>query len=106
MSIFLKGIISEQFKRLKFGDRYWYENAFGTSEYYFSPEQLKEIKNANIGRLLCDHVGLDFVQHYPFWKQNSYANPLVSCDKFKKVDLSKFSLGCKKKPGFYEYNTI
>ncbi|KAI8039124.1 hypothetical protein M5D96_007841, partial [Drosophila gunungcola] len=47
-------LLVEQFKRLRDGDRLYYENPG-----VFSPEQLTQIKQANFGRVLCD-VGDNF----------------------------------------------
>lgn len=44
-------IIMDQFKRLRDGDRFWYEN-----ESMFSPEQLKEIKKVTISKIICENA--------------------------------------------------
>ncbi|KAM8709189.1 hypothetical protein ACLKA7_016061 [Drosophila subpalustris] len=49
-------LLVEQFRRLRDGDRFYYENPG-----VFLPEQLVQIKQANFGRVLCD-VGDDFDQ--------------------------------------------
>nr|NP_523891.2 peroxidasin, isoform A [Drosophila melanogaster]NP_995975.1 peroxidasin, isoform E [Drosophila melanogaster]NP_995976.1 peroxidasin, isoform D [Drosophila melanogaster]NP_995977.1 peroxidasin, isoform C [Drosophila melanogaster]Q9VZZ4.1 RecName: Full=Peroxidasin; Flags: Precursor [Drosophila melanogaster]AOQ10577.1 Pxn-RA [synthetic construct]AAF47668.1 peroxidasin, isoform A [Drosophila melanogaster]AAS64946.1 peroxidasin, isoform C [Drosophila melanogaster]AAS64947.1 peroxidasin, isofo len=49
-------LLVEQFRRLRDGDRLYYENPG-----VFSPEQLTQIKQANFGRVLCD-VGDNFDQ--------------------------------------------
>lgn len=43
-------ILVEQFKRLRSGDRHWYENPST-----FTPAQLSQIKMASLGRVLCDN---------------------------------------------------
>ncbi|XP_043950846.1 peroxidasin isoform X1 [Drosophila biarmipes] len=47
-------LLVEQFKRLRDGDRLYYENPG-----VFTPEQLVQVKQANFGRVLCD-VGDNF----------------------------------------------
>ncbi|XP_058835456.1 peroxidasin isoform X2 [Topomyia yanbarensis] len=42
-------LLVEQFKNLRDGDRFWYEND------QFKPEQLAQIKKATLGRMLCDN---------------------------------------------------
>jgi peroxidase len=43
-------LLIEQMKRLRDGDRFYYENPS-----VFKPEQLAEIKQTNLGRVLCDN---------------------------------------------------
>lgn len=43
-------IIVDQFKRLRDGDRFWYENPS-----VFKPEQLAQIKQTSLARVLCDN---------------------------------------------------
>ncbi|XP_053689507.1 peroxidasin [Sabethes cyaneus] len=42
-------ILVEQFKKLRDGDRFWYENE------QFKPEQLAQIRKTTLGRVLCDN---------------------------------------------------
>ncbi|XP_075162195.1 peroxidasin [Haematobia irritans] len=42
-------LLVEQFRRLRDGDRFYYENPS-----VFLPQQLEQIKQANLGRVLCD----------------------------------------------------
>lgn len=49
-------LLVEQFRRLRDGDRFYYENPG-----VFLPEQLVQIKQSNLGRVLCD-VGDNFDQ--------------------------------------------
>ena len=43
-------LLTEQFARLRTGDRFWYEN-----EAVFTPAQRDQLKQANLGRVLCDN---------------------------------------------------
>jgi len=43
-------LLTEQFGRLRTGDRFWYEN-----EAVFTPAQRDQLRQANLGRLLCDN---------------------------------------------------
>ncbi|KAI8116975.1 Peroxidasin [Lucilia cuprina] len=43
-------LLVEQFRRLRDGDRFYYENPT-----VFLPQQLDQIKQANLGRVLCDN---------------------------------------------------
>ena len=43
-------LLTEQFARLRIGDRFWYEN-----EAVFTPAQRDQLRQANLGRVLCDN---------------------------------------------------
>ncbi|KAE9545805.1 hypothetical protein FO519_010983, partial [Halicephalobus sp. NKZ332] len=43
-------IIGDQFRRLRDGDRFWYEN-----EGVFTPLQLQQIRRTNLGKVLCNN---------------------------------------------------
>ncbi|KAF0293214.1 Peroxidasin [Amphibalanus amphitrite] len=45
-------LLTDQFVRLKAGDRFWYES--GDPNVRFTPDQLQEIRKANLARVLCD----------------------------------------------------
>ena len=45
-------LIAEQFKQLRSGDRFWYENQ---SEVGFTADQLKELRKVSLARMLCDN---------------------------------------------------
>ncbi|XP_037094384.1 peroxidase-like [Pollicipes pollicipes] len=45
-------LLTDQFVRMKTGDRFWYET--GDPLLRFSPDQLRQIRRANLARVLCD----------------------------------------------------
>lgn len=58
-------ILGRQFQRLKFGDRFWYENAQG--EQAFTASQLQEIRKVTMARIICDHTnGMRTIQSLVF----------------------------------------
>lgn len=57
-------IIGEQFRRLKEGDRFWYEN--GGLETSFTASQLAEIKKIRLSKVLCDNSGVGIMQPNAF----------------------------------------
>ncbi|KAF8782735.1 Chorion peroxidase like protein [Argiope bruennichi] len=69
-------IVAEQFRRLKLGDRFWYEN--GGMESSFSEVQLQEIRKVTLSRLLCDNSHVESIQLVAFVKQAGW-NPTENC---------------------------
>ncbi|KAK3852342.1 hypothetical protein Pcinc_041064 [Petrolisthes cinctipes] len=82
-------ILSDQFLRLKRGDRFWYE--YRDSPNPFTRDQLRAIHRASMARVLCDnHPCIDSTQRWPLNIPSSF-NPIISCnatDEFPKLDLS------------------
>ncbi|PIK60544.1 ovoperoxidase [Apostichopus japonicus] len=58
-------LVAREFNRVKFGDRFWYENLEGPGA--FNKEQLTEIKKSTLARLICDNTySAKFIQPYVF----------------------------------------
>lgn len=75
-------LLSEQFKRTRDGDRFWYENPG-----IFSPEQLTSLKQTSLARIICDNT--DTIKQVP--KDVFLNQPVpdfVSCSHVPTVDLS------------------
>jgi peroxidase len=53
-------ILANQFKDLKRGDRFYYEN--GPSPTAFTLDQLAEIKKISMSRIMCDNVDVSQIQ--------------------------------------------
>ena len=71
-------IIANQFRNLRKGDRYWYENAGQPSS--FTIEQLTEIRKMTLSRMLCDNGDdIDTVQVYAMVLPDHEINPRVPC---------------------------
>ncbi|XP_055956012.1 peroxidase-like protein 3, partial [Patella vulgata] len=81
-------IISEQFKAIKYGDRYWYENP--DLSVGFTPNQLQQIKNVTLSRVMCDVTGVGFMQANAFL-QTSGSNQKLPCDSLPYMDLSHWT---------------
>lgn len=78
-------IIGEQYRRLKAGDRYWFEN--GDQAGAFTPSQLSEIKRSSLARIICDNSeGVERIQPLAFLKHANW-NPRISCDQIPWMDL-------------------
>ncbi|XP_059088461.1 peroxidasin-like isoform X1 [Tigriopus californicus] len=76
-------ILVEQFKRLREGDRFWYENPST-----FSPEQLTQIRQVTLGRVVCDN-GDDIAKVTPnvFLKPKEKAD-IIPCSEVPKMSLN------------------
>ncbi|KAI2807789.1 hypothetical protein BLOT_005728 [Blomia tropicalis] len=83
-------IIGEQFRRIKRGDRFWYENADQIGS--FTELQLDEIKKSTLARVLCDNSAVDYMQPQAMLMA-SQRNPKVKCDSIHipRVDLSPWA---------------
>lgn len=93
-------ILIEQFDRLRRADRHWYENPSA-----FRPEQLTQIKQASLGRVLCDNGDnitqiTDNVFVLPD-KQGGYK----PCNQIPKINLNVW-LNCDKCSAHQDPNTF
>jgi peroxidase len=84
-------IIADQFRRIRDGDRFWYENPD-----VFTSSQLVELRQASLGRIICDNA--DSINQIPqdvFLFLPSLPNGQVSCDVIPKVDLQVWAKCCQ-----------
>ncbi|XP_046815214.1 peroxidasin homolog [Vespa crabro] len=85
-----KCLLIEQFRRIRNGDRFWYENPSN-----FRPEQLAQIQQVTLARILCDNGDkIDRVQPNVFLLPNENDNKFISCDNIPYLDLSMWSDCC------------
>lgn len=94
-------LLIEQFRRLRDGDRFFYENPST-----FKPEQLTQIKQYSLARVLCDNG--DNINQIPLnvfvlaSKQGGY----IDCSEVPKVDLRMWSECCSDCRYSGQLNTI
>ncbi|XP_050587454.1 peroxidasin homolog isoform X2 [Bombus affinis] len=82
-------ILLEQFKRTRNGDRFWYE-----SPTVFKPEQLAQIKQTSLARILCDNGdNINRIQPNVFLLPEG-DNKFVTCNEIPYVDLRVWSECC------------
>lgn len=83
-------IIADQFRRLRDGDRFWYENPG-----VFTAGQLAQIRQTNLARILCDN-GDDLKQvTKDVFRVPERQNPrIVECQSTAQVDLRMW-VDCK-----------
>jgi len=79
-------LLVDQFKRLRDGDRFWYENPST-----FKPAQLDQIRETSLAAVMCDNS--DDIRHVPLnsFKQISSGNPLVDCQDVPRLFLGFWS---------------
>lgn len=87
-------LIADQFKRLRDGDRFWYENAG-----VFTPSQLIELKQTSLARVICDNSdNIHQIQKDVFrLVQLTPSGGYVSCDssEIPDVDLKVWAYCCQ-----------
>ncbi|XP_022121552.2 peroxidasin [Pieris rapae] len=82
-------ILIEQFKRLRDGDRLWFENPS-----MFKPEQLREIKKVSLARILCDNGdNIDTIGENVFVLPD-IQDGLISCEDLPSIDL-RYWMDCE-----------
>ncbi|XP_066570686.1 peroxidasin isoform X1 [Amia ocellicauda] len=83
-------LLATQFKRLRDGDRFWYENPG-----VFSPGQLTQIKQTSLARVLCDNSdNITRVQPDVFTVAQ-FPHGYASCDDIPRMDLRMWQDCCE-----------
>ena len=77
-------VIAEQFRRLKVGDRFWYENKGQTGS--FTDQQLQEIKRTSLASIFCEDE-ITAVQKLAFIRPFERWNPRISCENHNRLNL-------------------
>lgn len=81
-------LLIEQFKRLRDGDRFWYENTMIFNEY-----QIEQIKQVSLARILCDNGdNIDTIGEDVFILPEEEG--LIECADLPSIDL-RFWVECK-----------
>ncbi|KAL1444539.1 hypothetical protein MTO96_029775 [Rhipicephalus appendiculatus] len=79
-------IIAEEFRRLKLGDRFYYEH--GGQAGSFSEDQLNSIRSVTYSKVLCENSqGVKNIQQRAFLLP-SVTNPVVTCADLPQLDLN------------------
>lgn len=82
-------ILADQFKRLRDGDRFWYER-----EGLFTQEQLVSIKQTSLSAAICDNTDITRVQKDVFMRVDN-DDEYLSCDKIPRLDLRQWTDCCE-----------
>ncbi|XP_027236746.2 salivary peroxidase/catechol oxidase-like [Penaeus vannamei] len=82
-------ILSDQFIRLKYGDRFWYKSA--TSN--FTPKQMQALSYTTLASILCETIPeLVFIQLWPLLVPTGFygANRVQPCSEYYKLNMTVF----------------
>ncbi|XP_053365553.1 peroxidasin [Clarias gariepinus] len=83
-------LLATQFKRVRDGDRFWYENPG-----VFSPAQLTQLKQASLTRVLCDN-GDNITRVQPdVFTVAEFPHGYGSCEDVPKIDLRMWQDCCE-----------
>ncbi|MGH0149173.1 UNVERIFIED_CONTAM: hypothetical protein FKN15_062838, partial [Acipenser sinensis] len=83
-------LLATQFKRLRDGDRFWYENPGE-----FTPGQLTQIKQTSLARVVCDNSdNITRVQPDVF-QVAEFPHGYVSCEEIPRMDLRMWQDCCE-----------
>ncbi|XP_075761167.1 myeloperoxidase isoform X2 [Pelodiscus sinensis] len=75
-------IIGSQFRKLRDGDRFWWENPG-----IFTAQQRRALRRINLPRIICENTHITQVPRNPF-QANKYPGDFVNCNQVQKLDLS------------------
>nr|CAB3235280.1 peroxidase [Phallusia mammillata] len=85
-------IIGHQFRALKRGDRFWFEN--GDANTVFTPGQLKTLRKMSLSKLICDQMGdTRTMSPNPFLQPTVAGNARKPCTSFSSLDLNQWKDG-------------
>ncbi|NXK89326.1 PERM Myeloperoxidase, partial [Formicarius rufipectus] len=78
----LSCIIGTQFRKLRDGDRFWWENAG-----VFTPQQLQALRKITLSKIFCANTRIQKIPRDVF-RINSYPEDFVDCQEIDALDLS------------------
>ncbi|RMX53629.1 hypothetical protein pdam_00000351 [Pocillopora damicornis] len=85
-------ILTEQFKRLREGDRFWHENApnrsLDTDKTAFTQCQLQEIRKVTLAKIICDNA--ESIPSIPR-RVLQQSKIFVDCNKLPEMNLDVFT---------------
>ncbi|XP_048222490.1 myeloperoxidase [Perognathus longimembris pacificus] len=76
-------LIGTQFRNLRDGDRFWWQNAG-----VFSTRQRQALARISLPRIICDNTGITTVSKNNIFMSNSYPRDFVGCSSLPTLDLS------------------
>ncbi|XP_064604306.1 peroxidasin-like isoform X2 [Liolophura sinensis] len=94
-------MLVDQFKKLRSGDRFWYENPG-----VFSPAQLVQIKHSSLSSVICQSSdSIEEIQSDVFHMAH-HPQDYLSCSRIPKLDLKLWADCCEDCNSAGQFNTI
>lgn len=78
-------LIGTQFRKLRDGDRFWWENPG-----VFSKQQRQALATISLPRIICDNTGITTVSKNNIFMSNSHPRDFVSCNTLPKLNLASW----------------
>ncbi|XP_012300917.2 myeloperoxidase isoform X1 [Aotus nancymaae] len=78
-------IIGTQFRKLRDGDRFWWEN-----EGVFSMQQRQALAQISLPRIICDNTGITTVSKNNIFMSNKHPRDFVNCSTLPALNLSSW----------------
>uniref|UniRef100_A0A674HZE2 Ig-like domain-containing protein n=1 Tax=Terrapene triunguis TaxID=2587831 RepID=A0A674HZE2_9SAUR len=83
-------LLATQFRRLRDGDRFWYENPG-----VFTPAQVTQIRQTSLARIICDNSDHVRQLQRDVFQVASYPQGMVNCEEIPAVDLRMWQDCCE-----------
>ncbi|XP_057631241.1 myeloperoxidase [Chionomys nivalis] len=78
-------LIGTQFRKLRDGDRFWWENPG-----VFSAQQRQALAGISFPRIICDNTGITTVSKNNIFMSNSYPRDFVNCSSIPRLNLASW----------------
>uniref|UniRef100_A0A452VDV9 Myeloperoxidase n=1 Tax=Ursus maritimus TaxID=29073 RepID=A0A452VDV9_URSMA len=78
-------LIGTQFRKLRDGDRFWWENPG-----VFSRQQQQALTRISLPRIICDNTGITTVSKNNIFMSNTFPRDFVSCNTLPTLDLTSW----------------
>ncbi|XP_045344205.1 myeloperoxidase isoform X1 [Leopardus geoffroyi] len=76
-------LIGTQFRKLRDGDRFWWEN-----QGVFTRQQQQALAKISLPRIICDNTGITTVSKDNIFMSNTFPRDFVSCNTLPALDLT------------------
>lgn len=78
-------LIGTQFRQLRDGDRFWWEN-----KNVFSMKQQQALAKISLPRIICDNTGITTVSKNNIFMSNTFPRDFVNCSTLPALDLASW----------------